>query len=260
MMKKLKKVLLTCMLTLSVFALSGCNSKSAEDTSIDAMTQVAIEQGAEQMLMQFVSLPDDQIDELIEYNEDMQNTVLASGLNSWKGAKKDLGEFVGIESITTEKKSDGSYVSVVTAEFAERKCDFTLGLNKRQTEYTELVFSPDFAMGELLGQAAGNLVVGMGTVFAILIFIAWVISLFKYISVIGDKKAKKKEKAAEIKPVDTPAAPAPVAKPMTSDDELQVVIAAAIAAYESETGHTGRVCANGITVRSIRRKNVQSRR
>ena len=259
MMKKLKKVLLTCMLTLSVFALSGCNSKSAEDTSIDAMTQVAIEQGAEQMLMQFVSLPDDQIDELIEYNEDMQNTVLASGLNSWKGAKKDLGEFVGIEGITTEKKSDGSYISVVTAEFAERNCSFTLGLNKRQTEYTELVFSPDFTMGELLGQAAGNLVVGMGTVFAILIFIAWVISLFKYINVIGDKKAKKAA-ASEVKKAEAPAAPAPTTQTMTSDDELQAVIAAAIAAYEAETGHTGRVCANGITVRSIRRKNAQCRR
>ncbi|MDO4438245.1 MAG: OadG family transporter subunit [Eubacteriales bacterium] len=257
-MKKFKKVLLTCILTLSVFALGGCNTKSAEDTSMDAMTQLAIEQGAEQMLMQFVNLPDDQIDELIEYNEDMQNTVLASGLNSWKGAKKDLGEFVGIEGITTEKKSDGSYVSVVTAEFAERKCSFTLGLNKRQTEYTELVFSPDFTMKELLGQAAGNLVVGMGTVFAILIFIAWIISLFKYISVIGEKKDKKKEASKEeVKPVETPV---PVIQPATSDDEFQAVIAAAIAAYEAETGHTGRVCANGITVRSIKRKNAQRRR
>lgn len=98
-----------------------------------------------------------------------------------------------------------------------------------------------------IGKALLNTVMGMGTVFIVLVFIAFIISLFKYIN----KPAKKAE---------TPApAPAPVNNVVTqieereelSDDSaLVAVITAAIAAYEASSG---AVSNSGFRVRSIKR-------
>ena len=85
----------------------------------------------------------------------------------------------------------------------------------------------------------------MGTVFAVLIFIAFIISLFKYIPAIQaafSKKTKKEEAVVE-------SAQVPVVETVdeTDDLELVAVIAAAIAAYEGTT-------TDGFVVRSIKRR------
>lgn len=99
-----------------------------------------------------------------------------------------------------------------------------------------------------------NTLLGMGTVFVVLIFISIIISLFGVIHNILEKKEKKKQEAA--KTVQTqPAAPAvPAAQPTAADDsELVAVIAAAIAASMTET--TGQVVsADGLVIRSIKKR------
>ena len=121
-------------------------------------------------------------------------------------------------------------------------------------------------MGEKLSQAGTNLLIGMGTVFVILIFLAWVISLFKYVNKaeqkIEDKKKAKAAAQAANAPA-APAAPAPAAAPVVkvspapaSDAELQAVIAAAIAAYEEDEGSSIKKqpsLNNGIVVKSFKR-------
>ena len=98
---------------------------------------------------------------------------------------------------------------------------------------------------------------GMGVVFVVLIFISWLISMFKYISVF-EAKMKAKKNAAAPAPA-APAAPAPAAAPaptaapaeaenLTDDTELVSVITAAIAAYEGK-----ETVDNGLVVRSIKR-------
>ena len=64
-------------------------------------------------------------------------------------------------------------------------------MNRRITKYTNLGFSPVYTTGELMMEGLGNLVIGMGVVFAVLIFLSWVISLFKYIHVFTDKADKE---------------------------------------------------------------------
>ena len=184
-------------------------------------------------------------------------------LKNRPGARDDLGSFISIDSVNTEVDSDGAYTSKVVATFEKRQCTFTMGMDKRMSEFTELTFSPEYSMGEIIASAASNLVVGMGTVFFVLIFIAWVISLFKYVNKFADSLGKKEEKkAAPAKAAAPAAAPAPAkaAAPApaaaSSDDEIQAVIAAAIAMYESEMGsgiEKQPAVANGITIRSIRR-------
>ena len=103
-------------------------------------------------------------------------------------------------------------------------------------------------------KAALNTLMGLGTVFVILAFLIFVISLFKYIP--GLVEGKKKE-SAPAAAAPAPAAAAPVAEPVvedvTDDGELVAVIAAAIAASE------GKTSTDGFVVRSIRKINRRKR-
>ena len=94
-----------------------------------------------------------------------------------------------------------------------------------------------------------NTVMGVGIVFVTLIFLIFIISLFKYVNVIGDKIAKKEAPAA--KPAASAAAPkaAPVVEEDLTDDlELVAVISAAIAASENTS-------TDSFVVRSIKKVN-----
>lgn len=262
----MKKLLLTCMLAFSIFALSACTAKDESADTLDPAVEQSLNATAESLFDQFLALPDDQIDEMIEEANADQDTVLAAGLSSWQSSKKDLGELVKVDSVETEIKSDGETVTTVSATFEKRACKFTFGMDKRQKNATEITFTPHYTVGENMAEAAGNLVVGMGTVFAVLIFISWIISLFKYINPEARAAAKAKKEAkqheaehkepeAEKTAVQVPAAPA--AAPVMDDTELEAVIAAAIAAYEADNStsayRNAPVCADGITIRSIRR-------
>ena len=82
--------------------------------------------------------------------------------------------------------------------------------------------------GETMLYALLNTVMGICIVFLVLLLIAWIISLFKYIN-----KFEKEE--------------------LSDDLELVAVITAAIHAYEEAQGND--VPADGLVIRSIRRAN-----
>jgi sodium pump decarboxylase gamma subunit len=120
----------------------------------------------------------------------------------------------------------------------------------------EMVVNAVYSKGELMAQAGRNTLIGMGTVFVVLIFISFIISLFKYLPALFAKKPKvEPEKKAEIKPVAVPAAPVASASQenLMDDAELVAVITAAVyAACESESG-AGAVSKDKLIVRSIKR-------
>ena len=95
-----------------------------------------------------------------------------------------------------------------------------------------------------LTNALQNTVLGMGTVFIMLIAIALIIYCFRIIPVIQKKFTKKEEAVVEA----PKAAPAPAAPVQETDDlELVAVIAAAIAASEN-------VPVDSFRVRTIKRR------
>ncbi len=108
-------------------------------------------------------------------------------------------------------------------------------------------------LSERMLTALANTLMGMGTVFLVLIFISLIISLFKYIPLITQKVNQRKAKQAQ---QSVPAAvkntdavqelPADV-KESPDNQELIAVIAAAIAASE-------QVSTDSFVVRSIRRR------
>ena len=109
--------------------------------------------------------------------------------------------------------------------------------------------NPVESMGGLMTKAALNTLIGMGTVFVMLIMISLIISLFNFIPKIQAAFSKKdKEEEAKNAGIDK-AVTQIVAQeePEADDTELVAVIAAAIAASE------GAVSTDGFVVRSIRK-------
>ena len=93
-----------------------------------------------------------------------------------------------------------------------------------------------------IGEALGNMIVGFGVVFVVLLFLCGVISLFKFVGKLD--KSSQKAKA----PVKTPAkaAPAPAkaaapAKPAGVGGEDGAVVAAILAAVAQQCGPNAKV-------------------
>lgn len=101
-------------------------------------------------------------------------------------------------------------------------------------------------MKELLIEAGFNTILGMGTVFIMLIVMALIIYCFRIIPVI-QKKFAKKEEVLEEAPVKAPVAEPVFAVDETDDLELVAVIAAAIAASE-------QIPVDSFRVRTIKRR------
>ena len=95
--------------------------------------------------------------------------------------------------------------------------------------------------------------IGMGVVFLVLIFISFIISLFKFIPGSGAYNKKKKETAAEVQAapvIKEQPAPEAVTAAVPDDGQLIAVITAAIKAYMDQQGVKG----DGYVVRSIKRR------
>jgi len=104
-------------------------------------------------------------------------------------------------------------------------------------------------------KAALNTLIGMGTVFIVLIIIIGVISLFKFIPMIQDRLAKKNAGNVQESGVSAATQMSNVQEDTDVSDDLELVavIAAAIAASE------GAASADGFVVRSIRKVNKARR-
>ena len=122
---------------------------------------------------------------------------------------------------------------------AEKAADFASG-------YVE---KTDAKYYEILKKAGLNTILGMGTVFVVLIFISFIISLFKFIPALEQKfKKSAKTEIVNEKPTAALKTEMPeVSEDVTEDTELAAVIAAAIAASEGTS-------ADGFIVRSIKRR------
>ena len=178
------------------------------------------------------------------------NQLIADAIASWESSADDMGDYVEVISTTSEIDGDGGVIDV-RVKGSVRGAIVEIVIEKGAI--TSISTNVEYTFGEKMGKAALNTLLGMGTVFCVLILISFIISLFVFIPKIQDKFSKK--------PAAIPAAPAPVARPvvtetaeedLTDDLELVAVIAAAVAASE------GASSTDGFVVRSIKRsKRIQ---
>lgn len=123
-------------------------------------------------------------------------------------------------------------------------------------EPEEMVVSAVYSKKELMASAGRNTIIGMGTVFVVLIFISFIISLFKFLPALFAPKPKLPQIKEEIKPqapVSASKTVAAASENLMNDAELVAVITAAIYAASADMGGTGAVSKDRLVVRSIRR-------
>ena len=107
-------------------------------------------------------------------------------------------------------------------------------------------------------EALVNTVIGMGTVFVVLILISFIIYLLKFVPSLLDRSKKEEivvrsENADPSAPAAKPAEkPAPVVSGNTDDTQLVAVITAAITAAMEQEGTP--VAADGLVIRSIKKR------
>ena len=180
-----------------------------------------------------------------EANAPIEPEVLISMMDAWEAAEKECGEYVEHGEYQFEGSDSGVVVST-EAVYEEREATLEFKFDEN-LNIESLDIAADYTTGEILKKAGMNTILGMGTVFLVLIFLAFVISLLKYIPMLQEKFTKKTEKnKTPVKEV--PKAEVPVVEEeLTDDEELVAVITAAIAAADESVS-------DGFVVRSIRRR------
>lgn len=248
-----KKLSIAGLVLILIFSLAGCGSKSAENE----YNQEELQRYAEAIIQNFSNMSDEEFEQyrsMSDYNLDY--TLMMTGfpisaedfrtmIDSWKSGQEDCGTFEEIGDFTMEVSNTGAVLTApLTAE--ERNADLQFSFDEKG-QMESITVNAHYSTVEILKKAGLNTLLGMGTVFVVLIFISFIISLFEKIPALEEKFRKKE--AVPAAPASIPASaavePAPAAE--ADDSELIAVIAAAIAAAEGTS-------TDGFVVRSIRRR------
>lgn len=231
--KKLSSVCtaLFCAATVTVAGAGMVYAADGEDTALQD-TMIATAEGLTETI---VPLSDEEISNYMTSEDEFTQTAMTS----WDTAKEELGEKTDEDAGETEVSyANKEYTVTVPVAFEKADANFVYLFDETGAPLSMNV-DVQYPMSVTLQRAGLNTLMGIGTVFAMLIFLSFIISLFKFIP--GTAPKKKEEAPA--------AAPAPVAVPVVEeadDGELVAVIAAAIAAAEGTT-------TDGFVVRSIRK-------
>lgn len=173
-----------------------------------------------------------------------------SQYKAWQDLKDQIGE---LRSQTEPELTvvDEEITAKLTGEFENGKVEFTMTFADTGSALS-LTVNEIESIGKIMEKALLNTLMGMGTVFCILILISLVIGCFGFI---GKSQVKKQAAAqASKKEVSAPAVMAPVIEEpenVMDDLELVAVITAAIMASLGEEAP-----AEGLVVRSIKKRNA----
>ena len=238
-----KKVssLCTVLVMMAVLTLTGASAVWAEEVD-DTVKQTLIST-AEGLTDTIVALSDEDVENYSKSSD----AFTVGAMTAWAGSKAELGALKERTGETEVKVSDDGYTVTVPASFEKANANFVYIFDGSTGTPTSLTVDVQYSMAETLRRAVMNTIMGIAIVFIVLIFLSFLIYLFKFIP---NPEAKKKAQAAA-------PAPAPVAAPVAAeepadDTELIAVIAAAIAAAEGTT-------TDGFVVRSIRKINRKKR-
>ena len=191
MKQNIKRIWLALCMAVCLFALSACSSAEADTAEeMDPSLVMTLQQGTQQYLDLFAAMGDEDLDNALAASEKNKDTVMQSALNSWKSVRGDLGALVSSEAAEVGIVDDG-YVARIPAVFEKRNAEFSVIVDEDLANITSITISPEYTTGEKLSKAGMNTLMGMGVVFLVLIFISWLISMFKYISVFEAKMKQK---------------------------------------------------------------------
>lgn len=256
MKKKISLMLCLCIMALTFI---GCGAADKTD-DYGGMTYSDLQSYAQNLITSITASTTDEISAAIESNEQYakqyakqygreytEAEAIINLLKTWQDSVSDVGTYIGLGEFSIDEANGTVTVSQIV-NFSERDVEvsFVYGYNylTQEIEMEDAIADKVYTLSEKLAKAALNTLMGMGTVFAVLILISLIIYCFKFISKFGAPK----QEPAKAQPVKVPE-PEVLDEPedFTDDLELAAVIAAAIAASEGTSPE-------GFVVRSIRRR------
>ena len=242
MIKKITSVFMT-FLVMAALVIGSTSVVFAAD-KVDDTVKSTLVTTAEGLTDAIVQLKDEEIENYMSSGDDFTT----SAMQSWQTSKDELGAKKESNGETTVTFKDDQYTVTVPLKFEKADANFVYVFDSQGTP-TSMSVDVQYGMGKTLQRAGLNTLMGIGTVFVMLIMISLIISLFNFIPRIQaafSKKGKKEEtKNAGIDKAVTQIAAQEEAE--ADDTELVAVIAAAIAASE------GAASTDGFVVRSIRK-------
>ena len=242
MIKKITSVFMT-FLVMAALVIGSTSVVFAAD-KVDDTVKSTLVTTAEGLTDAIVQLKDEEIENYMSSGDDFTT----SAMQSWQTSKDELGAKKDSNGETTVTFKDDQYTVTVPLKFEKADANFVYVFDSQGTP-TSMSVDVQYGMGKTLQRAGLNTLMGIGTVFVMLIMISLIISLFNFIPRIQaafSKKGKKEEtKNAGIDNAVTQIAAQE--EPEADDTELVAVIAAAIAASE------GAASTDGFVVRSIRK-------
>ncbi len=256
-MKKIKIVLLSVILGLLLCACGEEEQQTVlqENRSMNAglvatsyaiPTLEALAQDPEYLGAPYTDLNYDELETIISsyMRFSVDGYAFATAVDSFQKGLAETGSIVSMgQPVVTV---DGSELIVDVDVVCERRnanVEMIFTNDFFNPVMTSAAFNVEYTMAEKMSKAGLNTVIGMGTVFVMLIVISFIISLFGVFSG-GNKKPDKTEEGINraVKQIEENET-----AELAGDSELVAVIAAAIAAYEG-SGDT-----SGFTVRSVRK-------
>ena len=164
-------LILSMIACLFVSGVSGTLDVYASSTSAVSITEEMCAEYAEGLLQQIVVMDDASIESIIASGSISEGLV--AGLTSWQSVREELGAFVAVTSsdVTVEEES---VTIVVKAQFEKSEGTYTITMAPDGSVITSSGFERTLTLGEIFKKAALNTLIGMGTVFAVLIFISFI--------------------------------------------------------------------------------------
>lgn len=271
MKRSLRKIpallLLVCLLVLT-----GCASKEA------LPKEALYQQKADYYVAMLAALDKEtletQVDQLEEGYDDFEQQIALypyiggtgqkfeftadaylSMFKSYLANMDEFGTFVSLKEYEGgSEDADGNVSYSAVYEFEKHDMRITLEFDKDDI-VTTVSLDPIYSYGEIAEKAAMNTLIGMGSVFAVLIILCFLISCFKYIHAWETRGEKKAEKKPAVSAPAAPAAPlkaavktAPLQTAEGIDPQIVAVITAAVAASMGTSK-------DGFVVRSIKRRS-----
>lgn len=267
----MKKIIVTILMLACVLGLTACGGS---ENKMDAAKELNYQEIAGSCYLIISSIPKSDMAEFSAYTSHEWDTVmetlvyyysvytdggtLLSGMDSWWRAKEEIGE---VGTISTEESYASLRNDIQIAESRDGVIANVPVKGSKHDAVMEIIFDDDmnvtsittnvsYSFGEKMAKAGLNTLMGMGTVFAVLILICLIISAFSLIPKIQNAFAKKPSGETVTKEaVDNTIAQISEREEEELADNLELVavISAAIAASEGAAG------TDGFVVRSIRR-------
>ncbi|MCI5584140.1 MAG: OadG family protein [Lachnospiraceae bacterium] len=234
----MKKFLLVLGMITCIFGLTACQKEEVITENYGVTEEQAAEYGKGLI---------ETINDIVLYQEMEQyasEEVIYAALENYASALKDMGDYQSVDRYTVTY-DDGIIIDLeVSGSLRDATVQIILD---EELLLVGISTNVVYSFGEMMAKAGLNTLMGMGTVFMVLILISLLISSFSLISSFQKKKDKKAQNsvAAADKAIEQI-----IEKEELNDNlELAAVIAAAVAAYE------GAASSDGYVVRSIKRRN-----